>query len=127
MTILLSEYKDILGQNIKEGDLCLFVKDKHTIQFGVVLEVRKKVKVGYTYEGKKWVAGNVWTSVGIQVAHDWVSEAAVTIVEEDWLYDRLPADILHSMATIRSEKKAEIEKILAAKERKKIREEGKKL
>lgn len=38
MTILLSEYKDILGQNIKEGDLCLFVKDKHTIQFGVVLE-----------------------------------------------------------------------------------------
>ena len=60
------------------------------------------------------------------MAHDWVGEAAVTIVEEDWLYDRLPADILHSMATIRSEKKAEIEKILAAKERKKIREEGKK-
>lgn len=126
MAILLNEYKDILGQNIKEGDLCLFVKDKHTIQFGVVLEVRKKVKVGYTYEGKKWVGGNVWTSVGIQVAHDWVDENALTIVEEEeWLYDRLPADILHSMATIRSEKKAEIDKILAAKERKKLREANK--
>ena len=127
MTILLSEYKDILGQNIKEGDLCLFVKDKHTIQFGVVLEVRKKIKLGYTYYRTAWSGSNYVTSGELSVNHQWVENGAVTIVEEDWLYDRLPADILHSMATIRSEKKAEIEKILAAKERKKIREEGKKV
>ena len=127
MAILLSEYKDILGQNIKEGDLCLFVKDKHTIQFGVVLEVRKKIKLGYTYYGSKYLNGSWSLSSELSVNHQWVENGAVTIVEEDWLYDRLPADILHSMATIRSEKKAEIEKILAAKERKKIREEGKKV
>lgn len=127
MAILLSEYKDILGQNIKEGDLCLFVKDKHTIQFGVVLEVRKKIKLGYTYYGHKYLNGSWSMSGELTVGHQWVENGAVTIVEEDWLYDRLPADILHSMATIRSEKKAEIEKILAAKERKKIREEGKKV
>lgn len=126
MTILLSEYKDILGQNIKEGDLCLFVKDKHTIQFGVVLEVRKKIKLGYTYYRTAWSGSNYVTSGELSVNHQWVENGAVTIVEEDWLYDRLPAGILHSMATIRSEKKAEIEKILAAKERKKIREEAKK-
>lgn len=122
MTILLNEYKDILGQNIKEGDLCLFVKDKHTIQFGVVLEVRKKVKVGYTYYAHSYISGQWIRSGELSVAHQWIEPSALTIVEEEWLYDRLPADILHSMATIRSEKKAEIDKILAAKERKKLRE-----
>lgn len=121
MTILLNEYKDILGQNIKEGDLCLYVKDKHTIQFGVVLEVRKKVKIAYTYDKVAW-NGSGYNSVGIHVNHQWVEPAALTIVEEDWLYDRLPANILHSMATIRSEKKEEIDKLVAAKERKKLRE-----
>src|SRR5690606_1255500 len=120
--ILLSEYKDILGQNIKEGDLCLFVKDKHTIQFGVVLEVRKKVKVAYTFYRTAWSGSNYVTSGELSVNHQWIESTGLTIVEEEWLYDRLPADILHSMATIRSEKKAEIEKILAAKERKKLRE-----
>lgn len=124
MAILLNEYTDILGQRISEGDLCLYVKDKHTIQFGVVLEVRKKVKIGHTYEAQKW-NGTGYDKIGIQVGHDWVGHAALTIVNEDWLYDRLPADILQSMATIRCEKMDEIEKLKAAKERKKIREANK--
>lgn len=125
MTILLNEYKDILGQNIKEGDLCLYVKDKHTIQFGVVLEVRKKVKIAFTYDAVKYISLGNWASNGVQVTHQWVEHTALTVVEEDWLYHRLPANILHSMATIRAEKAQEIDKLVAAKERKKLRQENK--
>jgi hypothetical protein len=122
MTILLSEYKDVLNQDIQEGSLCLFCFDKHTIKFGVVTEVRKKVKVAFTYEQTAWQGGSYVVTNYNVVGEKWVDSTAVSVVNEDWLYDLLPTDTLISMATIRGQKMEDIEKIKAKKERKKLRE-----
>jgi hypothetical protein len=122
MTVLLSEYKDVLNQDIQEGSLCLFCFDKHTIKFGVVTEVRKKVKVAFTYEQTVWQGGSYVVTNYNAVDEKWVDSTAVSVVNEDWLYDLLPTDTLISMATIRGQKMEDIEKIKAKKERKKLRE-----
>jgi hypothetical protein len=122
MTVLLSEYKDVLNQDIQEGSLCLFCYDKHTIKFGVVTEVRKKVKVAFTYEQTVWQGGSYVVTNYNAVDEKWVDSTAVSVVNEDWLYDLLPTDTLISMATIRGQKMEDIEKIKAKKERKKLRE-----
>ena len=122
MTVLLSEYKDVLNQDIQEGSLCLFCFDKHTIKFGVVTEVRKKVKVAFTYEKVAWVGSSYNITDYNAVDEKWVDSTAVSVVNEDWLYDLLPTDTLISMATIRGQKMEDIEKIKAKKERKKLRE-----
>jgi hypothetical protein len=72
MTILLSEYKDVLNQDIQEGSLCLFCFDKHTIKFGVVTEVRKKVKVAFTYEKVAWVGSSYNITDYNAVGEKWV-------------------------------------------------------
>lgn len=123
-SVQLNEYKDIFRQDIKEGTCCLYNKDKHQMGFGVVVEVRKKVKIAQCYYETKYdPVSRRYVSTGqLAVGYQWVESTAVSVVQEDWLYAMLDAQTLLKMATIKQEVNQEVERVIAAKERKRVRD-----
>lgn len=126
-SVQLNEYKDVLTQPIKEGGCCLYARGKHELGFGVVVEVRKKVKVARCYHEQKYdPATRTYKKTGqLVVDNQWVEASAVSIVQEDWLYALLDAQTLLKMATIKQEVMQEVERVIAAKERKRARDSKK--
>ena len=116
-TLSLKVQKDILQQEIVEGSPCVFVMDS-MLKFGVVIESRNHVKVGYIGSNLQFV-NNMWQHLEV-VCNKWIESSKVVMVKEDWLFDLLDAPTLMKMAEIRGSCADEIQSILEAKEKRKL-------
>lgn len=124
MSVILEVYKDALNQEIIEGGCCVFNLNRE-LRFGVVVESRKKVKVAYTHQVIKWDGVKYVILDNLAVSEQWVYNSEVVMIEEDWLFSKLDTDVLTKMATIKGQVMEKVEKVKAAKERKKAREKQK--
>lgn len=130
MSVVLDVYVDCLGQEIEEGKCCVFKKGNSSQRFGVVVESRKLIKVAFCsqrYLGWDAKRGkNIYEDV-LTVVEDWVSREDIVIVEEEWLFSKLDGMTLMKMATIKAEVRDKVAWVMAAKERKRAREEAKEI
>ncbi len=119
-SVSLEVYKDALNQDIVEGETCVYFSNIRGRQtFGVVVESRKKVKVGYSVNAVVYdpVIRNYRNTGETRENTEWVEAARVCMIKESMLYEILDGQTLMAMAKIKQEVQEEIEKVLKKKER----------
>lgn len=114
MTLSVEIQKDDFGQDIIEGKLCITHCDRHTgFGIGYILETRKKIKVAKLE--KHWQ-----TKVDV-INEYWYDRGEVLMFNEDNIFNIMDGELLHQMATLRAATAEHAAKILAKKEKKRVK------